>query len=66
VARGAAAGERDCFMGQAMEIGPDKGFSFFFIYDFIFCSLLFLILLKPNLQFKFKLMAHQNFDECSI
>jgi hypothetical protein len=38
----------------------------FFIYDFIFCSLLFLILLKPNLQFKFKLMVHQNFDECYI
>jgi hypothetical protein len=56
-----------CEVGRAMEIGPDKGFFFFlFIYDFIFCSLLFLILLKPNLQFKFKLMVHQNFDECSI
>jgi hypothetical protein len=38
VARGAAAGERDCFMGQAMEIGPDKGFSFFYLWFYFLLS----------------------------
>jgi hypothetical protein len=40
VARGAAAGERDCFMGQAMEIGPDKGFSFF-LFMILFSALFY-------------------------